>query len=366
MDSTTQIHSNPSTVHGPSLDPLCPRLDTYLGTFPVSHQIPSQQSSGAISSNLLTVQSNSTVMPNELIPNDPYRWVQQQSALETPPTLPEKGHELSDRLTGLRQNQSLVGHEDTTTNAGDAPASTGDSVVTMLQVSAPPFPGRLLRYLPGQPLIRGADVRQWQAQMRNRGWRISVDGIYGRQSAEICRQFQREKGLRADGIVGSQTWNAAFTLPTQRPPSPGGTDKINQRGLVLVKQFEGLSLKAYRDPKGIWTIGYGHTRNVKPGDVITKQRAEVLLKQDLGTAEAAVRRLVKVNLNSNQFSALVSFTFNLGGGAFGRSTLLKKLNQGDYLGAANEFPRWNKAGTKVLPGLTRRRAAERALFLRSV
>jgi GH24 family phage-related lysozyme (muramidase) len=152
--------------------------------------------------------------------------------------------------------------------------------------------------------------------------------------------------------------------PQSSSQSSGPTGKINQAGLDLIKEFEGLRLDAYICPAGVPTIGYGTTKGVKLGDRITTVQAEALLKRDLENFEAAVRSLVKVPLNSNQFSALVSFAYNVGVGALQQSTLLKRLNQGDYQGAAQEFLRWNKAGGQALPGLTRRRQVERSLFLR--
>ena len=142
-------------------------------------------------------------------------------------------------------------------------------------------------------------------------------------------------------------------------------DRVTQAGLDLVKEFEGFRANAYRCPAGVPTIGYGHTKTARMGMTITRERAEQLLRSDLFDAESAVSRLVKVPLSSNEFSALVSFVFNLGEGNFAKSTLLRKLNAGDKRGAADELPRWNKAGGKVLQGLVRRRAAERALFLRA-
>lgn len=140
--------------------------------------------------------------------------------------------------------------------------------------------------------------------------------------------------------------------------------KISKKGLDLIKQFEGLELKAYKDSVGVVTIGYGSTGpHVSMGMVITQEQAESLLKQDVSRFEKGVSELVKVPLNQNQFDALVSFSFNLGLGNLKSSTLLRKLNFLDYVGAANEFPRWNKAGGVVLKGLTRRREAEKALFL---
>lgn len=139
---------------------------------------------------------------------------------------------------------------------------------------------------------------------------------------------------------------------------------INKSGLDLIKNFEGLRLKAYRCPSNILTIGYGHTGGVREGQVITKEKAEELLKADLSIFEQGVRKNVKVPLNENQFSALVSFVFNIGLAAFIRSTLLRILNSGDYKGAAGQFDRWVRGGGKVLPGLVRRRAAEKELFLK--
>lgn len=140
--------------------------------------------------------------------------------------------------------------------------------------------------------------------------------------------------------------------------------KISKKGLDLIKQFEGLELKAYKDSVGVVTIGYGSTGpHVSMGMVINQEQAESLLKQDVSRFEKGVSEIVKVPLNQNQFDALVSFSFNLGLGNLKSSTLLRKLNSLDYVGAANEFPRWNKAGGVVLKGLTRRREAEKALFL---
>ena len=150
--------------------------------------------------------------------------------------------------------------------------------------------------------------------------------------------------------------------------SPGAEMKINHEGLELIKAFEGLMLEAYVDPVGIWTIGYGHIRGVQPGDRITAEEAETLLVNELQEYEHGVERLVRVPLNENEFSALVSFAYNVGVGALGSSTALRRLNAGDRLGAADALTWWNKGRVSgdlvVLPGLTRRRAAEKALFLK--
>ena len=139
--------------------------------------------------------------------------------------------------------------------------------------------------------------------------------------------------------------------------------KTGSNGISLIKQFEGCRLNAYPDPAtggAPWTIGYGHTGNdVRPGMVWTQVQADSALISDLAQCERAISRLVKVTLTQNQFDAIVSFVFNVGSGNLQSSTLLRKLNSGDYRGAAEEFPRWNKAAGKVMAGLTKRRAAER-------
>lgn len=139
--------------------------------------------------------------------------------------------------------------------------------------------------------------------------------------------------------------------------------RINNKGLELIKKYEGCRLLAYKCPAGVWTIGYGHTADVKSGMAITKYDAERLLLQDLKRFEEGVEALVKVPLTSNQFSALVSFAFNCGLSALRSSTLLKKLNVGDLNGAAREILRWDKVNKKPVEGLTKRRKEEQQLFL---
>jgi lysozyme len=141
--------------------------------------------------------------------------------------------------------------------------------------------------------------------------------------------------------------------------------KISEAGLSLIKSFEGCVLTAYLDAVGIWTVGYGHTGpSVHRGLTITQKLAEDILAQDVRRFELGVLNNVKVNLNQNEFDALVSFSFNVGVNALKNSTLLRLLNDGaDRSIVAAEFLRWNKGGDKVLEGLTRRRQAEKALFL---
>lgn len=149
--------------------------------------------------------------------------------------------------------------------------------------------------------------------------------------------------------------------------------KLSDRGLALIKGFEGYHRRlpngdciAYRCPANVLTLGYGCTNGIKAGMIWTEKQAEEALAKELVGHEAAVLRLVSVDLNQNQFDALVSFAYNCGDGALSKSTLLKKLNQGDYAGAQKEFLKWNRGGGKVLRGLSIRRAKESALFAERV
>jgi len=144
----------------------------------------------------------------------------------------------------------------------------------------------------------------------------------------------------------------------------------SKNGLHLTEQFEGLRLTAYPDPGtggAPWTIGYGHTGpDVHPGLTITQQQAENLLATDIQTASDAVNRLVKYELTQEEFDALVDFTYNCGAGNLQASTLLKKVNAGDMVGASKEFAKWNLANGHVLQGLVKRRQEEMRLFLQSI
>lgn len=136
-----------------------------------------------------------------------------------------------------------------------------------------------------------------------------------------------------------------------------------QKIAEFIKPFEGLALKAYKDAIGIWTIGYGYTKGVKKGDKIDIKIAELYLNAEIKVSISSLNRLAIIPLNENQTIALTDFIYNLGSGAFQRSTLRMKLNRGDFEGAAFEFIRWNKAKGIQLTGLTKRRIAERVLFL---
>ena len=139
--------------------------------------------------------------------------------------------------------------------------------------------------------------------------------------------------------------------------------KTSQRGIDLITEFEGFRSEAYQDVVGVWTIGYGFTLGVQPGDKITKAQALKRLARELESYEAAVMRACKVEPNQNQFDALVCFAFNVGAAGMAKSSVIKAHNRGDTQAAARAFSLWNKAGGKVWPGLTRRRAAEAALYL---
>ena len=146
--------------------------------------------------------------------------------------------------------------------------------------------------------------------------------------------------------------------------------QLSDKGLTLIKSFEGYHRKlpgggciAYRCPAGVWTLGYGCTEGIQAGMVWTQQQAEDALRREIDKFEAAVTRLVTVPINQNQYDALVSFAYNCGEGALARSTILRRLNSGDYAGAARGFSAWNKGGGRVLPGLVSRRAREAALFM---
>lgn len=155
--------------------------------------------------------------------------------------------------------------------------------------------------------------------------------------------------------------------------------RITAEGLRLIKEFEGFSPTPYRCPAGSWTIGFGHASGVNEhSSPITAAEAEELLRRDLAVVEGQMQRYVRVPLNNNQWGALASFAFNVGMGKAGyksgwvwlrngkNSTLLSLLNDGQYAAAAQQFGKWTYARGKTLPGLVRRREAERQLFMKPV
>jgi lysozyme len=138
---------------------------------------------------------------------------------------------------------------------------------------------------------------------------------------------------------------------------------LGAAGKALIQSFETCRFIAYQDQRGVWTIGWGHTAGVQLGDACTQAQADLWFLADAQWACTAVMATIDVALTQNQFDALVSFTFNVGAGNEAHSTLIRLLNAGDTAGAADQFLVWNHIGGQVNAGLTRRREAERALFL---
>ena len=142
----------------------------------------------------------------------------------------------------------------------------------------------------------------------------------------------------------------------------GANMNISEAGLSLIKKFEGCALESYLCPAGVWTIGYGHTKDVKEGDKINNEEADHLLQEEMPEYEEYVKKYVTHPLEQHQFDALVCWTYNLGPNNLRNSTMLTVLNQGRLNDVSFEMQRWNKAGGEVLKGLVRRRKAESLLF----
>jgi GH24 family phage-related lysozyme (muramidase) len=232
---------------------------------------------------------------------------------------------------------------------------------------------------------RGKDVERLQKELNRHGHTLTVDGDFGPATERAVLAFQRARKLKVDGLVGPATWGALSdagagkgsadpgggTSKGSTDPGSGTPKAISDAGVAFIARFEGFHAHLYDDPAGHCTIGYGHlvhrgrTDGSEPAEFrrgITETRGRELLKQDAAKATAAVTAQVRVPLSQPQLDALVSFTFNVGTGAFGRSTLLERLNQRDLAGVPAQLARWTKAGGRELPGLVRRRAAEGRLF----
>ncbi len=211
---------------------------------------------------------------------------------------------------------------------------------------------------------RGSEVRELQRLLG-----LTPDGIFGNQTLSAVKAFQKTHNLTVDGLVGNKTLEALKSK--LEAPIKAESDKkysLSTNGIELLAQFEGLKLEAYLDSVRIPTIGYGTIKypngtRVKLGDKITKAQALEYKQHDLKEFESTVNTGVKVPLTQNQYDALVSLSYNIGSGAFKGSTLLKKLNSGDYKGAADAFLSWVNAGGKKVQGLVNRRQKERELFL---
>lgn len=204
------------------------------------------------------------------------------------------------------------------------------------------------------------EAKELQTILNNCGYNLAVDGIVGHNTATAFRHFKESNHLEYPFLIGSSTIDKLLRFkPIHR--------QVNQRGIDLIKKWEGFRSKAYLCPAKVPTIGYGNTfypdgRKVKLGEVISQNEAERLLKITVNNFAKEVDKLVKVRVTDNQFSALVSLAYNIGIGAFSGSTLLRLLNQGNYDGASAQFDRWNRAGGVVSQGLINRRNEERKLF----
>jgi GH24 family phage-related lysozyme (muramidase) len=211
-----------------------------------------------------------------------------------------------------------------------------------------------------------------KTKMPRRSLEIFGDGRVYEIKDDLAVKVTETNG-QVKALIDALKFSVAKTYnihpPDEQPPDVAerrGSKHINGEGFKLLTTFEGCELTAYDDGGGVWTIGYGHTGDdVYPGLTISQTQAEELLRIDLEKFESFVEDAVEAQLNDSQFSALVCFCFNVGPGTdgFGGSTLLKLLNQGNYQAAANQFPVWNKVNGQPWLGLTRRRLAERALFL---
>jgi lysozyme len=228
---------------------------------------------------------------------------------------------------------------------------------------------RDVQQVPGQKApMAGADVRAIQGLLNARllelhrpQYRVKVTGVFDAATRTAVARFQRLRHLKVTGAVDDATY--AQLLKTLAPPSR--KPHVTTAGVNLVADFEGFRSCPYRDVVGVWTIGFGHTAHVGPSSrCLSRRQALELLHRDLDLFAIGVTRLVRVKLSDATFSAIVSFSYNVGLGALGGSTLLRELNAGHRRAACDQLLRWDRAGGRVFEGLARRRRAERELCLR--
>ena len=189
-------------------------------------------------------------------------------------------------------------------------------------------------------------------------WFLSLGVVW----AQIFFVFRQSRTLRRETERTRSALARLDALIAQYEVIAEGTMRYSDAGLAVTKHFEGLKLTSYQDQGGTWTIGYGHTMTARPGQTISEEQADALLRQDVRTAEECVNRAVQVPLNQNQFDALVDFTFNLGCSRLRSSTLLGHVNRSNFEGAAQEFKRWKFIGTRESAGLVRRREQNEKTF----
>lgn len=206
------------------------------------------------------------------------------------------------------------------------------------------------------------EITHLQLLLNKVGYSLVIDGTVGDKTLGAFKDFKRLNKLDYPEFIGATTYSVLLSRADYQ-------QDLTTEGLELIKEFEGLRLEAYLCEANVASIGYGSTRylngsRVKLGDTISKEYAEKLLLFTLDFYKKEVRKLVKQPITDNQFSALVSLTYNIGINAFRNSTLLKYLNQGLYQEVGNEFIRWSKIGDKISQGLLNRRNKERVLWLK--
>jgi len=282
------------------------------------------------------------------------------------PSMPSVSGRVASQNVGTNTNTAGQQNAPAQNSAAGSTAASSANLKDLL-----PAPNIAAQLTPAATTQNAA--QQWLAQHPDASTQDLINWGYanGGNTSAGADKFLKQLGIDFDQLVTHRQAPASSFIGGATSTSSSGTANsthpanisLSAAGQQLIKKYEGLYLTAYKDPVGILTIGYGHTgSDVKPGQRITQAQADQLLQGDVAIAEKAVRSQVKVPLTQGQFDALVSFTFNLGAGALKSSTLLKKLNAGDYAGAQAEFGKWVHAGGKVLPGLVARRQEEATMF----